>query len=173
MIKLPTLLLAGLVASASFVLFHTSYEVQALDQQLGALNQDIRQEQEAIRVLRAEWAYLNQPARLRTLGAQFSPLAPVRPSQVIAAIEEIPMPLPGAMLVAGYPMPGRKPASAPEGTMLLAGDPPAPPRAAARAVLAPKAVATRPAAAPQLADAGRGPVDVLLASFRQQQEATR
>lgn len=171
MIKLPTLLLAGLVASASFVLFHTSYEVQALDQKLGSLNHEIRREQEAIRVLRAEWAYLNQPARLRTLGEQFSPLAPIRPSQVIASVEQIPAPLPGAMLVAGYPMPGRRPAPAGDGSMLVAGD--QAPAATVRAALAPKAAAARPLPAAQLADAGGGPVDVLLASFRQQQEAAR
>ncbi|HET8729014.1 MAG TPA: hypothetical protein VFO41_16045, partial [Alphaproteobacteria bacterium] len=148
-------------------------EVRGLEEQLGRLNRDILQEQEAIRVLRAEWAYLNHPARLRDLAAQYSPLAPTKQSQIIASLEAIPMPLPGAPEMPGYPVPGRKPdGAAPvptpgpalvaERTPAIEEKPtPAPPRP------------VRTAASP--APSGT-PVDVLLASFRQQrtgQETSR
>lgn len=122
MIKLPTLLVMGLAGAASGLLFHISYEVQALDEELASLNREILFEQESIRVLRAEWAFLNRPSRLRELGTQFSGLSPMTAGQIVASIEEIPMPLPGPPEMPGYPVPSRKPdPSAP----LVPGDGPA------------------------------------------------
>ena len=44
------------VATAGYGMFQIKFEVQALESQLTALNADIRDREEAIRVLRAEWS---------------------------------------------------------------------------------------------------------------------
>lgn len=96
MIRLSTFILLGLIALASGVLFHISYEVQSLEDELTGLNRQITHQQDSIRVLHAEWAYLNQPSRLRTLADRLSTLEPVSPDQLILAAAELPLPLPGA-----------------------------------------------------------------------------
>jgi hypothetical protein len=102
---------AALVGAASFLLFVTAYGVEALDDRLAGVQREIRREREAIRVLEAEWAYLNQPMRLRELVDEMSPLVPLAASQMVASIADIPAPLPEAAMVApgGIPLPQRKP----------------------------------------------------------------
>ena len=94
MIRLGVLMWVWLIAGAAGVLFHVSYDVTALDDELAALNRDIVREQEAIRVLRAEWSFLNQPERLRLLAQELTTLAPIGPAQVIETAATLPMPLP-------------------------------------------------------------------------------
>ena len=53
-----------LAALSGGVLYHTSQQVTDGRQKLATLNDDIRKEDETIRVLQAEWSYLNQPDRL-------------------------------------------------------------------------------------------------------------
>lgn len=94
MIRLGVLMWVWLIAGAAGVLFNVSYDVTALEDDLATLNRDIVREQEAIRVLRAEWSYLNQPERLRTLAEELTSLVPIAPSQVIESAAALPMPLP-------------------------------------------------------------------------------
>lgn len=54
----------GLTIAASLALYHTSDRVNALDQQLRSLNAQIESEQESLHVLKAEWVYLANPARI-------------------------------------------------------------------------------------------------------------
>lgn len=173
MIRLPTLVVMALIAAASALVFRTSYEVQALEDQLDALNRSIVMEQESIRVLRAEWAYLNQPSRLREMAEQYSVLAPVKPGQIISSLDEIPMPLPGAPAMAGIPLPGRKPAAVPAGPTLVAdaADPAKPTRPAADEGRRSPTVPSRPPAQSLAVAPADTPVDVLLASFRQRLSA--
>lgn len=159
MIRLPVLLLAALVATASLVLFRTSYEVQALAERLGALNREIVHEQQAIRVLRAEWAYLNQPARLRELAERHSSLAPAMAGQIIARLDEIPTPLPKTPGTPIYPLPARKPNRVDPGPALVAHAAPA---------TTEKVVLQTAQAAVRAGPAGDA-VDLLLANFRRQQ----
>jgi len=56
----------GLTIAASLALYHTSDRVNALDQQLRSLNAQIESEQESMHVLKAEWVYLANPARVET-----------------------------------------------------------------------------------------------------------
>jgi len=49
-------------------LFLVKHQVRGLEAQLSRLNESILDDQQAIHVLRAEWSYLNQPARLDDLG---------------------------------------------------------------------------------------------------------
>lgn len=86
---------AGAILGTSAALFHISYGVETLEDRLAGLNRQIVAEQEAIRVLRAEWAYLNRPDRLADLAAAHTELTPMKPDQIIDTVRMIPAPLPG------------------------------------------------------------------------------
>ncbi len=73
--------LAVIVGSGMFVL---KYEVQDLEVELASLDGDIRQNQETIHVLKAEWSHLNNPERLRVLSAKHIGLTQVKPEQVVS-----------------------------------------------------------------------------------------
>ena len=72
----------ALVAVLAFGLFALKYEVRGLEANLERLEREAEADQEAIRVLKAEWSYLNRPERLRPLSARHLPLAAVDAGQV-------------------------------------------------------------------------------------------
>ena len=72
----------ALVAVLAFGLFALKYEVRGLEGNLERLEREAEADQEAIRVLKAEWSYLNRPERLRSLSARYLPLAAVDANQV-------------------------------------------------------------------------------------------
>jgi hypothetical protein len=55
----------------SALLYGTSAAVREKENQLGALHAQISAEQDSLRVLRAEWAYLNQPQKLITRAQKY------------------------------------------------------------------------------------------------------
>lgn len=57
------------VLGLAFWAYHVNYATQDREQELRALNAEIADLQEGLSVLRAEWAYLNRPDRLRELAA--------------------------------------------------------------------------------------------------------
>lgn len=69
-------------------LFLVKQQVSALEARLAQLNESILDDQQAIHVLRAEWSYLNQPARLDDLGRRLLHLEP-RDGSGIASIETL------------------------------------------------------------------------------------
>ena len=73
-----------------FGLFHVKYQVQDLEEELARLNAAILKEQQQIHVLRAEWSYLNRPARLDDLGRRLLKLEPITAARIIR-ITDIPM----------------------------------------------------------------------------------
>lgn len=76
--KMPLFWL-GLAALAGVTLFHTAQEVQDKRRQLAHLQNELTKEKESIRVLQAEWSYLNQPERLEKLVAEYlSTLSPLK-----------------------------------------------------------------------------------------------
>lgn len=93
MIRLGHAMWLALPIAAGIGLFHLKYAVQAQEERLGALRQQIRQDREAIHVLRAEWSYLNEPGRLADLVRRHLELAPVLAAQ-LAAIDDLPPRLP-------------------------------------------------------------------------------
>jgi hypothetical protein len=103
------------VATAGYGMFQIKFEVQALESQLSAINGDIREREESIRVLRAEWSYLNEPDRLATLAARYLELAPAGASQLVR-FEDLPLrPAPGAVAdaqEAALPVPQPRPVDA-------------------------------------------------------------
>ncbi len=90
-----TLFWICLAALVGFGLFHVKYKVQELEEELGRLNADIMREQEALHVLRAEWAFLNRPERLEDLNARFLHLGPLTPAQ-IGGLDDLPARAPEA-----------------------------------------------------------------------------
>jgi cell division protein FtsL len=115
MIKSVTLLWLILAVAVSGALFRVSYRVQHLERHLIGINKQIAQEQESIRVLQAEWSYLNDPARLETLARKHLDLRPTSPSQIVT-LDQIPNKLPAALVNAppatagkAIPAPSAKP----------------------------------------------------------------
>lgn len=92
-------LAAALVAAMSFWAYRVNYETQAALDRVDALRAEIARERDAIRVLRAEWAWLNAPRRLQTLvdahaeALALEPMSGVRYG-MLAAIPHPPAPAP-------------------------------------------------------------------------------
>ena len=117
MIRLGALFWLALVVAAGFVTFKVKYAVQDLEDELNRVKKQTVAEQQEIRVLSAEWTYLNQPERLAELNRRFLQLGPIGPKQLQQKIEDIPL----------RPLP--VPPPAPPDMLIAKADPPAPPAA--------------------------------------------
>ena len=82
MMRLSTLLWALLVGVSGYAMFQVKYEVQQLEDQARHLTHDIGAGQEQIRVLGAEWSFLNQPTRLEQLAKRHLSLGPIGTQQI-------------------------------------------------------------------------------------------
>jgi hypothetical protein len=80
--KLSTLMWAALTVVVGISLFLLKYQVQALEGQLHATYAQIERDKSAIRVLEAEWTYLNDPGRLRRLSEQHLGFVAPTPQQM-------------------------------------------------------------------------------------------
>lgn len=78
-----TLIWLVLTVVAGVALFYTTQQVTDGRQKLAKLQKNIQEEEETLRVLQAEWSYLNQPDRLEKLARQYLELQPARPRQFI------------------------------------------------------------------------------------------
>lgn len=78
-----------LIGGLAFGLFQIKHAVQELEGELVALNRDLLASEQSNHVLRAEWAYLNQPSRLAELAGRHLDLEPMAPAQV-GGIEALP-----------------------------------------------------------------------------------
>lgn len=89
-IRLRTLFVFLCASLLGAGLLRVSHNVQQAEQQLAELNRSIEQEKNSIRLLNAEWAYLNNPERLEKLSAQYLDLMPPQPAAIISTPAEIP-----------------------------------------------------------------------------------
>lgn len=95
----PYLFVALLLLLGTMILMYwTKFTVATLDKERQALELQMAEEHEALRVLQAEWAHLNRPERLRRLAAEYLPLAaPSKTTKLIttASLPEMaPVPTP-------------------------------------------------------------------------------
>jgi hypothetical protein len=67
MIKISGLLCLAMAVAAGTMLFNTSQSVQHAEQSLSSMQEKMVMEKESLRVLTAEWDYLNRPERLEKL----------------------------------------------------------------------------------------------------------
>lgn len=85
-----TLLWLGMATVCSIILFSTSQKVIDGEAKLAELKRETMREEESLRVLQAEWSYLNQPDRLEKLARQYLHLQPLTGRQ-FATMDTIPM----------------------------------------------------------------------------------
>ncbi len=101
---LGTILWACLAACIGVGLFFVKHEVKDQEHHLNELTAEIQRNQETIHVLRAEWSYLNDPARLRALSEKHLGMHPVMPAQVATLDSVLRNGMPaGTMLAAARP----------------------------------------------------------------------
>ncbi len=74
---------------AALFLFHIKQEVREMAEELGIVHRDILRHQEAIRVLKTEWSYLNQPTRIADLAGRHLDLRPLTARQFVR-LEDLP-----------------------------------------------------------------------------------
>jgi len=143
MTRLSAVFWLVLVVAAGLTTFKVKYAVQDIEDELNRVRRQTIAEQQEIRVLTAEWTYLNQPERLAELNRRFLSLSPVAAKQLQRTVADIPL----------------RPPAAPD-ELVAANPEPALPQAVAAALpVAPAALAAAPSAgsAPvRLAKAGQG-----------------
>lgn len=86
-----TALLLALLSGGA--LFWVSQQVQKSEREQRKLQQIANQEQEAIRVLDAEWDYLNRPDRLEAMAHEYLQMSPVKAEGLVQNISMIPEPV--------------------------------------------------------------------------------
>jgi hypothetical protein len=84
-----TIFSACLAGAVGVGLFFIKHEVKEQEARLAELNDEIENNQEAIHVLKAEWSYLNDPARLRALSEKYLSMKVMGPKQ-IATLDTLP-----------------------------------------------------------------------------------
>jgi hypothetical protein len=92
---------ALVVAGISSVIL-LKYKVQALEDELTVARQQVSRDRASIRVLEAEWTYLNDPERLRRLSAEHLGFGPATAKNV-ATLDALPVR--GAQPTATPPVP--------------------------------------------------------------------
>src|SRR5207302_121288 len=120
MTRLGILFWLLLVLASGFTTFKVKYAVQDIEDELSRVRRQTIAEQQEIRVLTAEWTYLNQPERLAELNRRFLGLAPIGTKQLQQRIEDIPLrppPAPPDVVIGADAGPG------PAAAALFAGHP--------------------------------------------------
>ncbi len=91
MIRVLNIVLVVAVIGLSIGLYDIKYRAEAAEKRANQIERDIASEQEGIRVLRAEWSYLNQPERIQELAKRYTTLEPLKAAQ-IGSFADVPMP---------------------------------------------------------------------------------
>ncbi|MBX9635216.1 MAG: energy transducer TonB [Magnetospirillum sp.] len=148
---LPTTVLSTCLAGiVGISLFFIKHEVKEQEARLSELNREIQGNQEVIHVLKAEWSYLNDPARLRGLSEKFLSMKVMGPSQ-IATLNSLPVS--GAVYASNRAAPKAAPAaataSAPAVEKFAAVPAPQPPRPVASQPVRPSVFVAPPVKAAQ------------------------
>ena len=92
MSRLINLVLAFLVLMGAFWLYQVKHQAKETEETIARLEKEIKDEKEALSLLRAEWSYLNRPERVQSLSEKFAGqlgLKEVEPYQIGEA-EDLP-----------------------------------------------------------------------------------
>ena len=81
--KVALIALLTACAVSIWFAFHIKYKVQELETELGIARAAMQQDREAIRILEAEWSFLNQPANLADLSERYLDFSPMLAEQVV------------------------------------------------------------------------------------------
>jgi hypothetical protein len=120
MIRPLTLVSLLVAAGAGLHLYQVKHSVSLLDRELREVNRQTEVVRERSQVLRAEWALLNEPDRLRQVAQRHLALEPMAPAQFIREAE-LERRLPNARPFAGPPSlfgPPELPVLVPEALMV-------------------------------------------------------
>lgn len=98
MIVRPLTFLTGIIFAVSGAyLFMVKHQSQSLENRLGQLAQTSRMDEQAIRVLKAQWALEADPSRIAMLATEFTQLKPMKPGQLVTlAALTTDLPAPGS-----------------------------------------------------------------------------
>ena len=153
MVRLSTLICAGIFVATGSYLYHVKYQTRLLDRAIAQTNRNIEATRDRAGVLRAEWTLMNDPERLAELAGQFLKLNTVAPRQ-FTTLADLSSRLPAARALSIAPPESttEEPASDPAEPMAEAPlplPPPAPPLLATAIVAAPPMPNTANPAAPR------------------------
>ncbi|MBL4667362.1 MAG: hypothetical protein JKY04_08290, partial [Sneathiella sp.] len=84
-----TIFISVVVIAVSYGLYQLSYEVQALEKDIRKVRSEISENEQAIQILKAEWAYQNRPEAIQELATKYLPLLLIAPYQM-ATLYELP-----------------------------------------------------------------------------------
>jgi hypothetical protein len=102
MLRLATVFWILLVSTAAGGMYAVKYRVQGLERTLVKTEKATIAEQREIRVLEAEWTYLNRPQTLAQMNARFLSLAPITTKALRTSVADVPMrPAPGEAIPQG------------------------------------------------------------------------
>ena len=104
MLSVSSLLSLGFAVAAGALLFWTSQNVQQAEDALSHYNHAALKEEQGIRVLRAEWDYLNHPERLEVLAHEYLGLSSAAAYSISGEVSDLPE-------VFSPALPGLKPVS--------------------------------------------------------------
>lgn len=90
MIRITTLLWAVLLVVAGGTVMHVSNQVHRVQQHLSELARATHEQQDAIRILDAEWDTLNDPHRIDELSKRYLALQPT-PIQRVVTLDAVPL----------------------------------------------------------------------------------
>jgi hypothetical protein len=79
--RLLNLLVVALLVFAAAYVYEIKFESTLRAERIAKMRGDIRRERDAIAALRAEWATLENPARIQGLVHRHLPLGPMQPAQ--------------------------------------------------------------------------------------------
>ncbi len=82
--RCPTFLFVFITAGVGLGLFQLKYQVMNLEQDHHRIRKTIRETNESIHVLRAEWAHLNDPKRLQSLCERYLAVSSIQGSQLVS-----------------------------------------------------------------------------------------
>lgn len=89
-LNIPTFFAITAALTSAIVLFWVSQNVQKTEREIYNLERSIDREEEMMRVLKAEWSYLNRPDRLETLADQYLDYEIVNEESILDSVNHIP-----------------------------------------------------------------------------------